>query len=207
MILADWIGVVGVSMILLAFYLNSSNRLKTGSLSFILLNLIGASLACLAAVLINYLPFIILEGVWALVSLIALFKHLKNNKSNTQALKILLANLDPELDDETFVFISMPDPKKTISAKAIGMFREKEGTTYILKKKNADAMDLPYNFEAGRITLNVYSSLQDVGLTAAVSTVLANNNIPCNCIAGYHHDHLFVPKEHAQKALFLLQSL
>ena len=102
---------------------------------------------------------------------------------------------------------SADEAEDEIRAAAIGAFREKEGTTYILNKENADALQLDYNFEAASITLNVYSSLQDIGLTAAVSTVLANNNIPCNCIAGYYHDHLFVPEEQAQKALSLLQSL
>ena len=81
MTLADWIGVLGVSMILLAFYLNTSGKVRANDLSFILLNLIGASLACLASVLIDYLPFVILEAVWALVSLNSLIKYLKRQKS------------------------------------------------------------------------------------------------------------------------------
>lgn len=70
----DWIGFIGVSLILLAYILNISGKISNKSLSFILLNLIGASTACLASVLLNYWPFIILEGVWAIVSMYALFK-------------------------------------------------------------------------------------------------------------------------------------
>lgn len=73
----DWIGFIGVSQILLAYILNVSGKLKKEDLSFILLNLLGASLACLASVLMKYLPFIILEGVWALASFIALIKYKK----------------------------------------------------------------------------------------------------------------------------------
>ncbi|NNK76935.1 MAG: hypothetical protein HKP42_12840 [Maribacter sp.] len=73
----DWIGFVGVFQILLAYVLNIFGKLEKKDLTFILLNLIGASLACLASVLMKYLPFIILEGVWALVSLIALFSYRK----------------------------------------------------------------------------------------------------------------------------------
>jgi hypothetical protein len=80
MTLADWIGVLGVSMILLAFYLNSNGKVRSNDLSFILLNLIGATLACLASVLIDYIPFVILEAVWALVSLNSLMKYLKKTK-------------------------------------------------------------------------------------------------------------------------------
>ncbi|MBT8297965.1 MAG: hypothetical protein KJO52_06485 [Maribacter sp.] len=73
----DWIGFVGVFQILLAYVLNIFGKLEKKDITFILLNLIGASLACLASVLMKYLPFIILEGVWALVSLIALFNYRK----------------------------------------------------------------------------------------------------------------------------------
>lgn len=71
----DWIGFIGVFLILLAYILNLIGQLKNKDLTFILLNLIGASLACLASILMEYLPFIILEGVWAIVSLLSLIKY------------------------------------------------------------------------------------------------------------------------------------
>ncbi|TYA54777.1 CBU_0592 family membrane protein [Formosa maritima] len=73
----DWIGFIGVFQILLAYFLNVTNKLKHTDLSFILLNLIGAVLACTASILLKYLPFIILEGIWTIVSIILLFKHYK----------------------------------------------------------------------------------------------------------------------------------
>jgi len=73
MTIVDWIGSCGVFLILLAYILNVTSRLDSNQLPFILLNLIGASLACLASYLINYLPFIILEGVWVVVSAYALY--------------------------------------------------------------------------------------------------------------------------------------
>jgi hypothetical protein len=77
MTLTDWIGFIGVFQILLAYALNVSNKLDKNSLTFILLNFIGASLACLASVMMNYWPFIILEGVWALVSFISLVQFFR----------------------------------------------------------------------------------------------------------------------------------
>lgn len=74
----DWIGFIGVFQILLAYILNLTGKLDKVSLTFILLNLIGASMACLASILMNYLPFIILEGVWAFASFVALVKYKKN---------------------------------------------------------------------------------------------------------------------------------
>lgn len=75
--IVDWIGFIGVFLILLAYILNISNRINKDNVSFILLNLIGASLACFASILLNYIPFIILEAVWALASLMALIKYLR----------------------------------------------------------------------------------------------------------------------------------
>jgi len=54
----DLIGFIGVSQILLAYILNINGKLDKDGLTFILLNLIGAGMACLASVLMNYLPFI-----------------------------------------------------------------------------------------------------------------------------------------------------
>jgi len=75
MSLVDWVGFIGVFQILLAYTLNVSGRLEKNNLTFILLNLFGAILACLASILMEYIPFIILEGVWAIVSLISLIKY------------------------------------------------------------------------------------------------------------------------------------
>ncbi len=68
----DWIGFTGVSILLIAFFLNLANKIDKDSLSYSLLNLIGAGIACFASILINYLPFVILEGCWAIVSFVAL---------------------------------------------------------------------------------------------------------------------------------------
>jgi len=68
----DLIGFFGVFLILLAYVLNVTGKVTHKSLLFIILNFIGASMACLASILLNYWPFIILEAVWALVSLYSL---------------------------------------------------------------------------------------------------------------------------------------
>ncbi len=75
----DWIGFIGVFQILLAYVLNVLDKIGKEDLSFILLNLIGAGMACYASILMNYMPFILLEGIWAAVSLIALVKYRNPN--------------------------------------------------------------------------------------------------------------------------------
>ena len=71
----DWIGFIGVFQILLAYMLNVMEKINKNDLSFILLNLMGAGMACYASVLMNYMPFVVLEGIWALVSFISLIKY------------------------------------------------------------------------------------------------------------------------------------
>jgi len=71
----DWIGFTGVFLILMAYLLNLTGRLHHTDIRFILFNLIGAGLACAASIMLNYIPFIILEGVWTLASLAALLRY------------------------------------------------------------------------------------------------------------------------------------
>jgi hypothetical protein len=70
----DWIGTVGVGLILLAYCCSTFKLIAGDSKLFYALNTIGAGLACYASYLISYLPFVILEGTWTLVSLAGLFK-------------------------------------------------------------------------------------------------------------------------------------
>lgn len=75
MTLVDWIGALGVFQILLAYILNVTGKTDTNALLFLILNLIGASMACAASLMLDYLPFVVLEGVWAVVSLVTLLKR------------------------------------------------------------------------------------------------------------------------------------
>ena len=77
----DWIGFAGVAILLLAFLLNLMGKLSKDGLTYILLNIVGAGLACLASWLINYIPFVILEASWTLVSLWALINYFTKRSS------------------------------------------------------------------------------------------------------------------------------
>ncbi|MES1225399.1 MAG: hypothetical protein ABUT20_58500 [Bacteroidota bacterium] len=76
----DIIGIIGVGLILLAYFCNTFGWLKNNNPFFFLMNTIGAGLACYASWLINYWPFVILEGTWFLVSLIGLIKVLRRGR-------------------------------------------------------------------------------------------------------------------------------
>jgi len=75
--LNDYIGFTGVFILLIAFLLNLSGKISRDGLSYILMNVVGAGLACFASWLIHYIPFVILEGTWTLVSLIALINYFR----------------------------------------------------------------------------------------------------------------------------------
>ena len=86
-------------------------------------------------------------------------------------------------------------------------FRESEGLSAVVMQADAETLGLSYESTHRCITLRVHSSLTAVGLTAAVSTALANAGMSANVVAAHHHDHLFVAAESADAALHVLQQL
>jgi hypothetical protein len=76
----DWIGTLGVGLILLAFFGHTFKIISGDSLLFFTLNLVGAGLACYASYLIRFWPFVVLEGIWTVVSLIGIIRVMMKNK-------------------------------------------------------------------------------------------------------------------------------
>ena len=77
MTFTDWTGFIGVTILLIAFFLNLRDIIRKDSAVYLLLNTLGAGIACFASVLLNYWPFIILEGCWTLVSMYGLVHYYK----------------------------------------------------------------------------------------------------------------------------------
>jgi len=84
---------------------------------------------------------------------------------------------------------------------------EEEGLRLIVSKKNALLNNLKIDDVFRAITLTVHSSLDAVGLTAAVSSKLSSAGISANVVAAYHHDHIFVQSKYAAKAMDSLKEL
>ena len=120
-------------------------------------------------------------------------------------LAVLLASMEPERQPGSFVFTTGDDVPA--EARAVVVVREAEGVTAVLERSRADELGLAYDFVAAMISLRVHSALEAVGLTAAISTELANHEISCNVVAGYFHDHLFVPEADADRTVALLRDL
>ena len=124
-------------------------------------------------------------------------------------LEKLLVLLQPSLLLGDFVFCTSANLKYGDFAewKPIASYREEEGLTLVLDRQAADDAGLAYDSVFNCITLMVHSSLDSVGLTAAVSGKLAAHGISANIIAGFYHDHVFVPRNKAQLALRLLTEI
>jgi len=122
-------------------------------------------------------------------------------------LKKLIAHMEPILNKGAYVFATVQNTNRIPRTLTVCEIKEQEGTTVVLKKEDALELGLSFEFVASWITLNIHSSLEAVGLTAAFSTALAKNNISCNVIAGYFHDHIFVDQKDEGKALAVLQHL
>lgn len=120
----------------------------------------------------------------------------------------LLRALDPVLDDEAWVFCALPgDQPPNVQLDAAVTVREPEGWTAVVPRARADAAGLAYHGVFRRVTLTVHSSLEAVGLLAAVARALAERGIACNAVSGFHHDHLFVPAARADEAAAVLAHL
>ncbi len=122
-------------------------------------------------------------------------------------LRTLLSSMQPTLNPGDYVFCTVNENMPLKATDAVMVFQEQEGNTLILKKEIADQHNIEYSFTASWITLKIHSSLEAVGLTAAFSKVLADHDISCNVVAGYYHDHIFVSKKDAEKAMNLLTDL
>ncbi len=120
----------------------------------------------------------------------------------------LLASMSPKLIAGEFVFCSVQSDYLDFNALSpLATFRESEGLTLVISKEMAIANQLPFESVFRGITLTVHSSLDAVGLTAAVSSKLADNNISANVIAAYYHDHIFVQTDKAELAIKVLNEL
>ncbi|QYZ71302.1 ACT domain-containing protein [Neotabrizicola shimadae] len=120
-------------------------------------------------------------------------------------LKRLIEGMRPLLDPLDWAYALAP--AGTVVPEAWATIREAEGVTVIAPWSELQGRGWPLSGPWARITLTIHSSLDAVGLTAAVSDALAQAGIPANLIAGWHHDHIFLPRDHADAAMAALQTL
>ncbi|KAL2816707.1 ACT domain-containing protein [Aspergillus granulosus] len=129
-------------------------------------------------------------------------------------LKTLLSSLKPILHTDLFVFLTIPN---TTIAETIPnlhtlqphlLFQETEGTTVVVTRDRADSHGFTdYIFPCRMITISVHSSLEAVGLTAAISAKLKDIGVSANVVSGFYHDHIFVPDGREEVAVRALRDL
>jgi uncharacterized protein len=119
----------------------------------------------------------------------------------------LLTRMRPQLNPGRYVFSTAAVGGIPSGVTPVVTVAEPEGLTLVVPQQDADATELAYDYVAAWITLRVHSALEAVGLTAAVAQALADAGLSCNVVAGFYHDHIFVPYDHAAQALAVLENL
>ena len=119
----------------------------------------------------------------------------------------LIAGMEPALHPEIFVFVTLRGQPMPTGLTPRMVFEEDEGRTLILTRAQAETHGLGFEFPCRMITLNVHSALQAVGFIARIATALAAEGMGVNPVAGYFHDHLFVPEDRAADAMAILRAL
>jgi uncharacterized protein len=120
-------------------------------------------------------------------------------------LQRLLAGLAPELAARPRAIRSQA-ADASVPTGTIMLFREDEGVTTVVEVDETPdgSRDEPL---WAQITLRIHSSLEAVGMMAAIATALTARDIPCNAVSAYYHDHLFVPWSRRDDAIAALQAL
>ena len=122
-------------------------------------------------------------------------------------LDVLLGSMTASLVEGVFVFATLENRSVPDGLVARMVFQEAEGTTLILLQSEADKFGLGYEFPCRMITLNIHSALEAVGFIARIATELAKEGMGVNPVAGFYHDHLYVPVGREEDALKVIAKL
>ena len=124
-------------------------------------------------------------------------------------LDLLLKTMSPVLDDTPYIFGTFETASygELSHLNPIFSFQESEGLSLIIPQSKADEHSVAYDNTYKKITLEVHSSLEAVGLTAAFAAKLTKHGLSANVVAGYFHDHIFIRSDVAEKAVAALKEL
>ena len=125
--------------------------------------------------------------------------------SGEQDLDVLLSSMEPVLVDGVYVFVTTDSVPARLAPRMV--FQEAEGTTLICLRSEAEAHGLDFAFPSRMITLNIHSSLDAVGFMARIATELAKADMGVNPVAGFYHDHIFIPDGRQDDALAILRQI
>ena len=124
-------------------------------------------------------------------------------------LSAMLQSMTVSVRPDLYTVLSLP-PGADVPALGDGVsaiIEESEGLTVVATLERAQKEGWPDDFVASWLTIDVHSSLETVGLTAAFSRALGRAGIACNVIAAFHHDHILVPHDKSEAAVEVIEAL
>lgn len=107
---------------------------------------------------------------------------------------------------EVFVFVTITG-EVPAGLRPRMVFQEAEGTSLIITRDEALAQGYAFEFPSRMITLDIHSSLEAVGFMAVIATELAKHDMGVNPVAGFYHDHIFVPEDRGEDAMRVLAEI
>ena len=118
-----------------------------------------------------------------------------------------LQSIKVSCDDVAYGFASIQDDSIIDRDKVLATFQENGRLAIIAPQDYLNEKDIDNEGPYAKLTIDVHTSLELVGLTAVMATKLADNGISANVVAAFYHDHVFVQYEVREKAAELLESL
>jgi uncharacterized protein len=123
------------------------------------------------------------------------------------SLTTLLRSMSPQLHDQPYGIVLANDAAPFALGNVFATITEDEGVTLVATAAALAQAGYDVPSPWARITLQIHSSLEAVGLTAAFATALGKVGISANVIAGFHHDHIFVQWDKRHTAVAALAAL
>jgi len=115
--------------------------------------------------------------------------------------------MNPVMSPRIYTFGTLKDLSDLGDITPLCQFIEAEGVSLILDSEDARAVGLRGALDYKMITLSVYSDLEAIGFIATIAQRLAAALIPCNAVSAFFHDHVFVPKDLSEAAMYELHRL
>jgi len=124
-------------------------------------------------------------------------------------LRALLQSISVSVRPERYTVLTIRNDEQSPSLGhgVAAVIEESEGITVVATLDRARTEGWPEDFVAAWLTIDVHSSLEAVGLTAAFSRALGRAGIACNIIAAFHHDHILVPHDKSEAAVEVIEAL
>lgn len=125
---------------------------------------------------------------------------------NTDLAKVL-RSISVDTDSIAYGFASLESDSVLLTNEILCMYRENEGLTVVADTNYLRDNLIDFEGPFAKLTIEVHTSLELVGLTAALAKALTESGISANVIAAYYHDHIFVPFDKQNEAIEALMNL